>query len=279
MKSLDSILSRDGEAVPSTDNQIERATTVEAVTTETTEGEAQTEQAADTTEPGKSPPIGAIRQSEREKATKRYTEQVAEFDRKLSENNAAWERRFNQLLERLTPQQPKEEPKDWFADPDAAFKQNFQQSLNPVMQQHQQGLNTIQQTREYVSRRFAEMTHGKDVITSAYQALEQRLQSDPSAGALYQQIMSSPDPWDTLAQWHKRESFMAEAGSDLDAYKAKLKAELLAELQQGNGQQSQQQQAKPLVMPTNLAAVRNVGSRSGPAWAGPQDLKSIFKGR
>src|SRR5687767_3943492 len=107
MNSLDEILSS-GEATPATEKQDATQAvkqTAEQTTEQTTEA-TETEQ--QTGEPGKQAPIGAIRQAEREKATKRYTEQVADFEKKLNDQNQAWERRFGQLLETV---KPKAEPK------------------------------------------------------------------------------------------------------------------------------------------------------------------------
>ncbi|WP_457797626.1 hypothetical protein [Methylocystis sp. S23] len=69
---------------------------------------------------------------------------------------------------------------------------------------------------------------------------------------------------------------MSEIGSDPASYREKLKAELLAELQ-NEGQKTQQAQ-KP-AMPSNFATGRNVGSRSGPAWSGPPSFEDIFDRR
>ena len=53
-----------------------------------------------------------------------------------------------------------------------------------------------------------------------------------------------------------------------------MREKVLAELQQGDGQQAQQRQA---AMPSNFASARNVGSRAGPAWSGPASIQDIFK--
>jgi hypothetical protein len=92
-----------------------------------------------------------------------------------------------------------------------------------------------------------------------------------------QQVNSSENPWVAAVEWHQQQTVMAEIGSDPAAYKQKLrdelKAELMAEFQQG--QQPGAQRAAP-VMPGNFATGRNVGARTGPAYAGPPNLDDIL---
>ena len=95
----------------------------------------------------------------------------------------------------------------------------------------------------------------------------------------YHKVANSPNRYAAAVQWHQRQLAQAEIGDDPAAYKAKLEAEVrekvLAELQQGDGQQTQQRQA---AMPSNFASARNVANRSaGPAWSGPASIQDIFK--
>lgn len=116
---LDTILSGQGTPAP------EKETTQVTQPETGTQPEAGSEPEAPS-EGGKSVPIEALH-AERQK-TKRYTEQIADFDRKLTESNTAWERRINQLMERVAPQPEKP---DFFVDPDAAVRA----AIGPVVQQ------------------------------------------------------------------------------------------------------------------------------------------------
>ena len=88
-------------------------------------------------------------------------------------------------------------------------------------------------------------------------------------------MVNSPNRYAAAVQWHKRQQVAAEIGDDPVAFREKVKAELLAELQQKT---ETEQPAQPApVMPSNLATNRNVGARSGPAWGGPPTLGDIFK--
>lgn len=250
-ESLDNILSGKGEALP------------EPVITP--EPEPAPEQPGVTPEPEpqdsgeKRPPIGAIRNAEREKAAKRYTEQVADFEKKLEETNAAWERRMAQVLDAVKqPQQPQQAP-DWFENPNAATMH----AINPH-------LEAIQQQNLALAKELAETRFTPDRVNEAERAFIKAMQAQTLDPADYQKVVSSPNRYAAAVQWFAKRQVLEEVGDDPAAYKEKLKAELLAELKTGAPT------AQP-VMPSNLAGARNVGTRAGPAWAGPTALADIFK--
>src|ERR1043166_2186980 len=175
MNSLDNILSG-GAPAPAVE---ETTTPVAEATEQTTE---QTEVSTEGEEPskdGKSPPIGAIRQAEREKATKRYTEQVADFEKKLTDQNVAWERRFEQLLTKVGPQPETKPAPDIFENP-AAFVQ------------HQMGepLSEVRNVLTHNSRLIAEVRHTEEAVKAADDAFTQAYQNRTLDPADYQRIRS-----------------------------------------------------------------------------------------
>lgn len=230
-------------------------------------------------------PLAALK-DERAKV-KRYTEQVADFDKKLSDQNAAWERRLEQLMGAIRagqpqPQQkaPEQQKPDFFADPDAAIEAAIQARLAPVMadQSH---------IREQLSQQFAVQHHGAETVSAARAEIERRVNENPDAmKGEFQRIMSSGNPWNELVKWHKKESALKEFGEDPVAYRERLKAELLEEMK-GTAPAAAAAPGSALVapgaapdpapvLPTNLAQARNAGTRSGPAWNGPAPLQDIF---
>jgi hypothetical protein len=261
MSTLDEILSG-REPVAETTTQ---ETTTQAPV-ETQEAEAAPEQTADETAPadGKPPPIGAIRQAEREKATKRYTEQVADFDRRLAEQNTAWERRFTQLLDAVKQPAQQQPPPDFFENPNEAVLR----TVSPYIQH-------VRQQQAMFAEQLARVKYGDEVVDEAAQAYEQLASQNKVDPADFHKISNSVNPYLEVVQWHKKRQASLEIGDDPAADKEKVKAELLAELQQQNGNGAAPAAPAP-VMPSNLATARNVGARSGPAWAGPTPLNDIF---
>lgn len=261
---LENILSGQGAVAPApetrTEPQPEQPAEPQANAEPASEGEPQTDERGMV-------PVAAL-QAERQKA-KRYTEQVAEFQQKLEQQNAQWEQRFSQIFSQLQPKPAQPEPEqapDIWTDPDAYLQRGVQQAVSPVMGQ----LKAMQ-------RGMAELQFKPEVVAEAEKAFNTAANEGKLPREFIQQINGSPNPWAAAVQWHQQQTAMAEIGSDPAAWKAQqreaLKAEIMAELQQG--QQPGAQRAAP-VMPGNFATGRNVGARSGPAYAGPPALDDIL---
>lgn len=263
---LENILSGQGAVAPApetrTEPQPEQPAEPQANAEPASEGEPQTDERGMV-------PVAAL-QAERQKA-KRYTEQVAEFQTKLEQQNAQWEQRFNQIFSQLQPKPAQPEPEqapDIWTDPDAYLQRGVQQAVSPVMGQ----LKAMQ-------RGMAEMMFRDKpgLVGEAEKAFNDAANAGRLSKEFIQQVNSSENPWAAAVEWHQHTQTMAEIGSDPAAYKQKLrdelKAELMAEFQQG--QQPGAQRAAP-VMPGNFATGRNVGARSGPAWSGPSPLDDIL---
>jgi hypothetical protein len=259
-ESLDNILSGQSDAVS---EQVE-----EKVVTQAPEGESpepiEAESAEGEQRGSKMVPHEALH-AEKQKV-KRYTEEVADFRKQLSETNAAWERRMADLVQAVKPKQEPQQPPDQFED--------FSGATRHVVQPEFERIN---QTLLAIARDNAETRFTPETVSEAEQAFISAYQSQKLDPADYQKVVNSPNRYAAAVQWHKRQLAQAEIGDDPAAFRAKLETELrekiTAELQQG-----EQQQAAPAarVMPSNLAGARNVGARSGPAWSGPSSIDDIF---
>ena len=265
-ETLDNILSGSGAAVT------EQNTAVEENVTQVAEGEGQQEQQTEATEQGeqsqgqKMVPHEALH-AEKQKV-KRYTEEVADFRKQLAERDAAWERRMAQLVEAVKPKQEPQQKPDWYENPEAATQHAVRETLTPQLDQV---TSTLMATAQMV----AGIKYGDDKVEQAEQAFLEAARNNKLDPADFNKVANSPNRYAAAVQWHQRQLAQAEIGDDPAAYKAKLREELLAELQQGDGQQTQQRQA---AMPSNFASARNVANRSaGPAWSGPASIQDIFK--
>ena len=282
MTELDEILSGKGAVAPEPQEKQPGNEAVEEVKAEQVETDEAVEDAGadadadDGTKGGDQKTVPHAAYHAEKQKVKRYTEQVADFERKLTEQNAAWERRFNQLIGSIQqPQQQQPEaqevPEIW--DDPTRF---VGAQIEPLKQQ-------MQQQRLEMSKIWAVEKYGADLINEADAALSKLVESDPRGIQLRDQIASSSHPYGALVDWHKRQKAAAEIGDDPAAYREKLKAEILAEMEAEKATDQQQQQGPaPVngqVMPSNLAGKRNVGDRSGPVWSGPQPLNDIFANR
>lgn len=219
-------------------------------------------------EPNGRVPIGKIKEAEREKVAKRYTEQVADFERKFEEQNRSWEQRFTQILQAVSPQpQPKQaevDPVDaFFTDPRAAVRGEVQ----PLIEQFQQQMQAQAQL-------VATSVHGADKVQSAEQAFLAAVQSQQLDPADYNRVVNSPNRWDAAVQWHKRQSALSEIGDDPSAYRERIRAETIAEIQKtGRLPDLAPSATNPAAMPSNFADARSAGSRA--IGAGDQGDPSI----
>lgn len=89
--------------------------------------------------------------------------------------------------------------------------------------------------------------------------------------SVVQQAMQDPHPWGKAYQIAKSHKSMQELGAvDVADLEAKLREKIMAEMQT-----AQVPVQRPSV-PPSLTGERNVGSRTGPAWAGPKPLTDLL---
>lgn len=166
------------------------------------------------------------------------------------------EQELNQLRQSYQPTQP---PQD-----------DQRQHLPPEVILQQQIINERMNMSEMMLRQQHE-----DVDT-VIQRFEAEVQKNPALAA---ELRNQTHPWKWAYDYAKRLTLMDEIGSDPEAYKTRVREQLLAELQQQQPQQPEQ--ATPAAekpnLPKSLAGARSVGARGAPAWTGPTPLDSIIK--
>lgn len=268
MSTLESILSGERETAPAPEVT---NPTPQPETTEQPQGQPDPSSSDDPQpdETGKVP-LAALH-AERSKV-KRYTEQVAEFQTKLEQQNAQWEQRFSQIIGAMQqPRQAQPEAKpapEIWDDPNAYVRSQAMEMVSPLRQQ-----------MLAMARQVAEIQFQPDAVKAAEEAFNRAAAAGQIDPEIHRRINASPNPFAAAVQWHQHTTTMAEIGSDPAAYKAKLrdelKAEIMAELNPSGQQPAGTQPAQP--MPSNFAAARNAGTRAGPAWSGPPTLDDIFR--
>lgn len=257
---IEEILS--GNAEKQADNTQETSVSQPEMVPET-ESENQVELDVDGQEPNsggqKMVPQEALH-AEKQKV-KRYTEQVADFQKSLAERDAVWQRRFDELTSTLAARQPGPEMVDPYADLDGALNQRLTGAITPIA-------STISDLKTQVMRINAVTQHGPEKVAAFEQYVNEAFaRGDPDMQILSAQMRASPDPMATGLKWFEQRTF------DPSVERERIKQEVLAELQK----EAPAQQQRQSVMPSNLAGARSVGSRSGPAWSGPPTLDDIFK--
>lgn len=256
-ESLDNILSGREPVAETNTTAVEEIVTQAAPTEPEAEGQTESQTEGEGERGQRMVPHEALH-AEKQKV-KRYTEQVAEFQKQLSETNAAWERRMAELVEAVKPKQEVQQP-DWFADPDAVLNQRLGQTLSPIT-------NDITSVRAELIELKAIQKYGDEKVSAVKAYLDDAAKkNDPELQTLGAAMRASSDPMKIAIDWFEKRTF------DPAAERERIRAELLAELKP----QGEQQAQPAAVMPSNLVGARNVGARTGPAWAGPQPIADIF---
>lgn len=114
-------------------------------------------------------------------------------------------------------------------------------------------LNERLNTSEAIARDKA----GDEAVDAAIEAFQTAAASNPS---LAHQFIQSRNPYGDLLSWHRKQQAMAEVGEDPDAFRERIRQEVLAELQ---GQQPAPVQAKPKATPPPSLA--KGGTNSAPS--------------
>lgn len=168
------------------------------------------------------------------------------------------ERRKRQELEQQLNSKPKQAP-DVFEDQEG-FTNHVTQLVN------QQVLNDRANMSEFLARR------DYPDLDSKVEKFQEMAQSNP---ALQQQVLNAVSPYHELYDIVTKADQLAEM-QNVDAYKAKLRAEVEAELKAEYEQKQSAEQKLRESIPPSLNDVGSKGSLKGHDWAGPTSLDSIL---
>lgn len=163
------------------------------------------------------------------------------------------ERRRRQELEaqiQARAQQEPESPPDVFESPERVLPYVEEQINQRVM-------NATLNMSEFQARK----EFGAEAVDEALSAFTDAVKEDPSA---YKKVMASPSPYHELIAWRERSKFLAEVGSDPAAYRARVRAELEAEMTQAGAKTAAQKAAIAAKTPPSFASEPNMGQRTAP---------------
>ena len=119
--------------------------------------------------------------------------------------------------------------------------------------------------------------HGDDAVNAAFETFKAH-----ATPAEYKAVMADRDPWGALVEKSKSMALRAEIGTDPNAYEAKLREKIRAEVEQERRDAApvidqNAKEAAPHRPPPSLAAARSSGSSKAPAaaWTGPVPLAGL----
>jgi hypothetical protein len=136
----------------------------------------------------------------------------AEARRSAESRASQLENQLRQLSGRLQQLEKPEEPIDPYVDPEKFRDAGVRQAVDPIAKR-------LQDNREFTSRRFAEIEHGKQTVKDAWGWLQQATNSgDPKAGPILQRVMNSDDPFQDLVEAFTNDKAISTVGKDPNAW-------------------------------------------------------------
>lgn len=235
--------------------------------------EAQTQEPEQQQHPDGYVPIQAL-DAERGKGRK-YKEELADVNRRFGEFQQQFTGFIQAFQGQQRPQQaqpPQEAPAIW-DNPDGFVDHRVSQAL-------QGQVDPIREAIMFNSRLTAEAYHKPEAVRAAEDAFNEAARTGQIDPREHARINSSPNPFHAAVLWHKQTSALSQIGSDPDAYRERVRAELLAEMQGQTAPFARPQpNGAPPAMPSSFAAGRSAGPRATPQWSGPKPLSEIMGGR
>lgn len=127
------------------------------------------------------------------------------------------EQRLNEVAAHM--QQSQKQP-DFFEDPDASTRRIIHQAIQPYAEETRRNLM-------YMGKMVADARHGADKVEEAEQAFLKARSEESLDPADYERVVQSPNRYDAVVQWHRKQSVLASVGDDPAAwFEKQLEAKL-----------------------------------------------------
>lgn len=174
---------------------------------------------------------------------------------------------------------PKQEPVDFFANPDQAL----QQRLSPMEEKFAKLESDV---RLAVSRTAAIAMHGAQAVMDMERAIADAVaKNHPDMRGLAAQMRASEDPAGVAMEWHKRTKLWEVTGGDPDVYKNKVLDEALKNpeflakaLEAARSQAGGQATSRPNInLPPSLTKTPGSSTTNGAADDGDMSDRALFR--
>jgi hypothetical protein len=135
--------------------------------------------------------------------------------REEAEARRAAETRAGQLEERLQQivahLRQQEKPPDFFENPNKATEDIITRAMQPYAEE-------TKRTLMYMGKMIANTAHGADKVDAAEQSFLKARAEGTLDPADYERVVQSPNRYDAVVQWHKRNTVLASVGDDPTAW-------------------------------------------------------------
>lgn len=129
--------------------------------------------------------------------------------RRVAEDRArALEIRLNEIATHLRQQQ---KPPDFFEGPEQATMALINRTFQPYAEE-------TRKTMMYLGKMVAEARHGEDKVAEAEKVFLEARDRNTLDPADYERVVQSPNRFDAVVRWHRKQSVLASVGDDPAAW-------------------------------------------------------------
>lgn len=140
--------------------------------------------------------------------------------RRVAEDRArTLEGRLNEIAAHLRQQQ---KPADFFTDPTTATQELILRTIQPYAEETRKNLMAM-------GRMVASTTHGAEKVNAAERAFLEARNAETLDPVDYERVVQSPNRYDAVVQWHKRQTVLSSVGDDPVAWFEKQLEQRLAD--------------------------------------------------
>lgn len=142
----------------------------------------------------------------------------ADARRAAEENARQLQERLALIEAHVRQQQPQAKQPDFFENPDAATQAVVARVLKPLVDDIARDREIARQNQIYMGKMLAESVHGADKVAEAEQAFLEAREQQTLDVADYERVVTSPNRYDEVVKWHRRQSVLASVGDDPAAW-------------------------------------------------------------
>jgi hypothetical protein len=129
--------------------------------------------------------------------------------RRVAEDRArTLEGRLNEIAAHLRQQQ---KPPDFFENPQQATQDLILQAIRPYAEETRKSMMAM-------GRMVASTVHGADKVDAAERAFLEARNTETLDPVDYERVVQSPNRYDAVVQWHKRQTVLSSVGDDPAAW-------------------------------------------------------------
>src|SRR5215475_5941602 len=142
----------------------------------------------------------------------------AEARRAAEERARTLEERLNQVITHVQQAEAAKKAPDFFEDPNKATQALIVETLKPFAEELMRREENTRQALMYMGRMAASSAYGAETVDEAEQAFLKARDAKTLDTNDYEAVVQSPNRYDAVVKWHRRQSTLEAVGDDPRAW-------------------------------------------------------------